>query len=103
MNVRVYIFFPGNTVVIYRVNNFVDISRGPMIPSTSYMGRCTISAVHPIETELGSMYRVQGVALPKGIMLNHFSYGILEERARQLNSGRYPGIIENTNKLRQAV
>jgi hypothetical protein len=30
------------------------------------------------------MYRFQGVALPKGIFLNHFAFGVLEKRAAKL-------------------
>lgn len=80
----------GNTVVVYRIGDFVEVSRGPMIANTSLLGKVSIVAVHPIESSEGQLFRVQGVALPKGFMLNHFSYGLLEKRAEQLNSGRLP-------------
>lgn len=36
----------GNSVTMYRVGDHVDISRGPMIGNTSFLGRrCTITAV----------------------------------------------------------
>lgn len=82
----------GNTVVLYKVGDFVEISCGPMISNTSYLGKVSVVAVHPIETNEGQLFRVQGVALPKGFMLNHFSYGLLEKRAEKLNSGRIPVI-----------
>ncbi|XP_037793566.1 39S ribosomal protein L39, mitochondrial-like [Penaeus monodon] len=82
----------GNSVVVYKMGNFVDISCGPMISNTSHLGKVSIVGVHPIQTEEGQLFRIQGVALPKGILLNHFSYGLLEERAAQLNSGRFPSI-----------
>ncbi|CAD7080371.1 unnamed protein product [Hermetia illucens] len=79
-------------VTVYRVGQHVDISRGPMIGSTGQLGRCTISAVHEIghEGDGNGIYRVQGVALPIGIRIGHFAYGILEERSSKLNSARLP-------------
>ncbi|XP_071514634.1 large ribosomal subunit protein mL39 isoform X2 [Panulirus ornatus] len=80
----------GNKVVMYRMGNFVEISCGPMISNTYHLGKVSVVAVHPIQTNKGHLFRVQGVALPKGILLNHFSYGLLEKRAQVLNSGRIP-------------
>lgn len=80
----------GKTVVLYRVGDHIDLSRGPMVGDTSFVAKCTVTAVHKIETDQGILYRFQGVALPKGLLLNHFAYGILEDRARKLNPGRLP-------------
>lgn len=56
-----------------------------MIGSTGLLGKCTINAVHRIIDEKeGAFYRVQGVALPVGFIINHFAYGILEDRAKKL-------------------
>lgn len=75
-----------NKITIYRAGDHIDISKGPMIGNTSLVGRCTITALHKINNDAGeSLHRFQGVALPKGILLNHFSYGILEERGKKLN------------------
>ncbi|KAL7633556.1 UNVERIFIED_CONTAM: hypothetical protein RMT77_016089 [Armadillidium vulgare] len=84
----------GNTVTLYRIEDYVDISRGPCISHTGHMGKCTITAVHPLplDAQYGTMYRVQGVALPKDFHINHYSYSILEERARRMNSGPLPYI-----------
>jgi large subunit ribosomal protein L39 len=39
-------FFSGNTVTLYRVGDHVDISGGPMIGNSGYLGRrCSIMAV----------------------------------------------------------
>nr|CAD7610087.1 unnamed protein product [Timema genevievae] len=57
-----------NKVILYRVGDHVDISRGPMVGDTSFIGRCTFTAVHKIETDQGQFYRFQGVALPKGFL-----------------------------------
>lgn len=59
----------GNTVVLYQIGSFIEISRGPMIANTSHMGKVSVVAVHPIETNQGQLFRVQGVALPKGFMV----------------------------------
>lgn len=77
-------------VVLYRIDDHIDISRGPMVGNTWFLGRCTISAVHKIETNRGNFYRFQGIALPKGIMLNHYAFSILEKRAMKLNKGLLP-------------
>lgn len=56
-----------------------------MIASTGLLGKCTISAVHKITSkDDGALYRVQGVALPVGFIVNHFAYGILEDRSKKL-------------------
>lgn len=87
-------------VVVYRIKDHIDISKGPMMSNTNLLGRCTIGAAHRIQTDAGIFYRFQGVALPKGMMLNHFAYGILEERAKNLNPGRLPGQqVEYTPEL----
>ncbi|XP_066999112.2 large ribosomal subunit protein mL39 [Anabrus simplex] len=78
----------GNEITLYRIGEYIDISRGPMVANTCFVGRCTVTAVHRIETADGVRYRFQGVALPRGFLLNHFAYGILENRAKNLNPGR---------------
>lgn len=73
-----------NKVTLYRIGDHIDISKGPFIGNSSLIGCCTITAVHKIpETE--NLYRFQGIALPRGIILNQFAYGILEKRAKKLN------------------
>lgn len=76
---------PGS-VVLYRVGDHVDISRGPMMTSTGLLGRCTISSVHKISDPIGgaTFYRVQGAALPAGVIINHFAYNLIEERSKKL-------------------
>ena len=74
-------------IIIILFGNHIDISKGPNIGNTNIIGRCTITSVHKIDSpETDRMYRFQGVAIPKGILLNHFAYGILENRARELNT-----------------
>nr|SVE73701.1 EOG090X0A3R [Daphnia atkinsoni] len=71
----------GRTITVYRVGDHIDISRGPMIASSSLVGRCSIAAIHKLSPKF---YRFQGVALPSEIHINHFAFGILESRARKL-------------------
>lgn len=62
----------GNTVCLYRIGDFVDISRGPMMSHTGILGRCTITGVHPLpeaKSISDTLYRVQGVALPAGFLV----------------------------------
>nr|XP_012140931.1 PREDICTED: 39S ribosomal protein L39, mitochondrial isoform X2 [Megachile rotundata] len=76
-------------VTLYRVGQHIDISKGPMIGNTSLIGRCTIAAVHKLPNK-ENLYRFQGIALPKGIRLNQYAYGILEKRAKKLNTITLP-------------
>lgn len=83
----------NDQVTLYRVGDHVDISRGPMIANSSLLGKCTISAVHQLpkpEDNSSSLYRVQGVALPTGITMNHVTYNVIEERSKKLNPARLP-------------
>ncbi|KAG8234987.1 hypothetical protein J437_LFUL013867 [Ladona fulva] len=81
----------GNKIILYRFRDHIDISRGPMIANSAFIGRCTIAAVHKIQSDDEHIYRFQGVALPRGIMMNHFAYSILEDRARKLNPAWFSG------------
>nr|CAG4647246.1 EOG090X0A3R [Megafenestra aurita]SVE92533.1 EOG090X0A3R [Megafenestra aurita] len=83
----------GQSVTVYRVGDHIDISRGPMIASTSLVGRCSIASVHKLES---GIYRFQGVALPSDIYINHFAFGILESRARKQNPARIPELSAKT-------
>ncbi|XP_011312157.1 39S ribosomal protein L39, mitochondrial [Fopius arisanus] len=73
-------------IVVYRVGDHIDISKGPMIGNTRLVGRCTIGAIHKIQNDAGeNLHRFQGVALPSGIIVNHVIYGLMEERAKKFN------------------
>ncbi|KAH8322409.1 hypothetical protein KR067_003097 [Drosophila pandora] len=79
-------------VTLYRLGDHIDISRGPMVGATRFLGKCTIAAAHKVadEGETDGFYRIQGVALPSGIQLNHVAFGVLEERSKKLNPARLP-------------
>ena len=75
-------------ITLYRVGDHIDISKGPMVGNTLLVGRCTIASVHKL-AEGENLYRFQGIALPKGILINHFAYSILEKRAKKLNNAAW--------------
>lgn len=81
----------GN-VTLYRVGEHIDISRGPMISNTSFVGNCKIASTHKISSpgDSHNLYRIQGVALPSGFTLSSFAFDIIADRAKKLVS---PGIF----------
>lgn len=80
----------NDKVILYRSGKHVDISKGPMISTTGQIGRVSIASVHKIKDVDGvkQLYRFQGVALPKGVMIDHFAFSILKNRAMKLNTTR---------------
>ncbi|XP_017892538.1 39S ribosomal protein L39, mitochondrial [Ceratina calcarata] len=75
----------NNKVSLYRIGQHIDISKGPMVGNSSLIGRCTIAAIHKVPNK-ENLYRFQGVALPQGVLLNQFAYGLLVNRAKELNT-----------------
>lgn len=80
----------NNKVTIYRCGGLLDISVGPMISNTSQIGRISLAAVHPFESESdrlkGVFYRFQGVSLPQQLPVSSFLYqNIIMNRAKELN------------------
>ncbi|XP_015377933.1 PREDICTED: 39S ribosomal protein L39, mitochondrial [Diuraphis noxia] len=88
-------------VILYRIDDHIDISKGPMIGNTNLLGRCSITAVHRLDTKNGHLYRFQGVSLPVNIMLNHFAYSLLEQRAKKLNAARWVDHAQNDTYVPQ--
>lgn len=76
-----------NMITLYRIGDHIDISKGPMVGNTGIIGRCSVTAIHKLKSQEDSknLYRFQGVAIPRGVMINHFAYGILENRAKTWN------------------
>ncbi|XP_013193891.2 large ribosomal subunit protein mL39 [Amyelois transitella] len=94
-------------VTLYRVGKHVDISRGPMISNTAQVGRAAVTSVHtltaPDNSSVKQLYRFQGVALPQGVILNHFAFSILLDRAKKLNSKRTPFNIDREDTREAAA
>jgi large subunit ribosomal protein L39 len=77
-------------VTLYRVDDHIDISKGPMMSSSRFLSRCNIAAAHKISSSSDpcNIYRVQGVALPTGFSMSSFAFGILADRAKKLVSDK---------------
>ncbi|CAG5134774.1 unnamed protein product, partial [Candidula unifasciata] len=82
----------GSSVTVYRLGDHVDMSSGPMISSSSQIGRFSVCAIHKIESDsFGKLHRVQGLALPTQLLLHSWTYDtILRPRAAKLNHGPMP-------------
>ncbi|XP_059148840.1 large ribosomal subunit protein mL39-like [Physella acuta] len=89
----------GTSVTVYRMGDHIDISSGPLISSTSQIGRFSVCAIHDIESpSFGKLKRVQGVALPTQLMLHSWTYDtILRPRAGKPNPGPVP-TLKNPQK-----
>lgn len=78
----------NGVVTLYRVGEHIDISKGPMIANSGFLGNCKVASVHKISTAEDScnLYRLQGVALPQGFTIGAFGFDILVNRAKKLVS-----------------
>lgn len=77
-------------ISVYRCGGLLDMSVGPMIGNTNQIGRITLAAVHPFDSNTeaykGLFYRFQGVSLPQQLPLSSYMYqNILINRAQKLN------------------
>ena len=76
----------SDEITLYRLDNHIDVSVGPMIPDTSFVGTIDIVAVHQIESpSAGKLYRFQGTSIPEQLRMNHFAYKQLVLSAAKLN------------------
>lgn len=80
----------NDNITLYRIEDHIDISIGPMIADLGQIGRANISAVHEIESSIGHMYRFQGVALPQELKISHYAYQVISKRASNLNYSSIP-------------
>lgn len=76
-------------VTLYRIKDHIDISSGPMISNTSLVKGIYVTAVHRLVTDLGPIYRFQGIAIPRQLDINSFVLSILRERAKKLNPSKF--------------
>ena len=71
---------------MYKVGDYVDISKGPLIASTSQIGRFKVTGVFDITSPKGeTLQRVQGVSIPKQLNLHYWTFDQLAQRASKLN------------------
>lgn len=74
----------SDTIALYRLDDHIDISVGPMIADTSLIGRANVTAVHRIDGPDGPLYRFQGLAIPRQLSVTHYTYRILSNKAKEL-------------------
>lgn len=78
--------YPGEDITLYRLGDHIDMSVGPMIPDTSFIGSIDIVAVHQVDSKkYGQLYRFQGTSIPNQLRMNHFAYKQLVLSAAKLN------------------
>lgn len=84
----------GSTVTVYRMGDHVDLTHGPLVSSTSQLGRFTVTAFHDIESSTyGPLIRVQGTALPTQLFtkMHVWTYdNIISKRSKKLNPAPIP-------------
>ncbi|KAL0113426.1 hypothetical protein PUN28_012528 [Cardiocondyla obscurior] len=86
----------NDKITLYRMGDHVDISKGPMVNNSGLVGRVSVSAIHRLtDGPVDGLYRFQGVALPRGILLNFFAFSILEKRAKKLNTATWQPHVED--------
>ena len=55
----------NDSLIVYKMGDFVDISQGPMISNTSLMGRFEVTGIFDLETKsYGKIQRIQGISIP---------------------------------------
>lgn len=53
-------------VTVYKLGDFVDMSKGPMMSNTSLIGRFEVTGIFNLDNKnYGKLQRIQGVAIPK--------------------------------------
>jgi threonyl-tRNA synthetase len=64
-----------NKINVCKVGDYVDISNGIMIGSTSCIGRFEVTAIHDINSKtFGPIQRVQGISIPKDLNVSAFTF-----------------------------
>lgn len=78
---------PNGKVTVYKVGDFVDMSKGPMISNTSLIGRFAVTGIFDIKSSNGiPLQRIQGVSIPEQLHLHFWTFDQLVQRASKLNS-----------------
>ena len=54
-------------VSLYKVGEYVDISKGPMIANTSLIGRFELTGIFDVQSKHGIIQRIQGVSIPQDL------------------------------------
>lgn len=73
---------------VYRLGDHLELCDEPLIGSVAQINNIFVTSVHrvpPVADGRPSLYRFQGIALPKQIHLNSYSFSLIKERSKQLN------------------
>ena len=61
----------NDSLIVYKMGDFVDISQGPMISNTSLIGRFEVTGVFDLPTSsYGKIQRIQGISIPYQLRVN---------------------------------
>lgn len=90
-------------LTVYKLGDFVDISKGPMISNTSLIGRFQVAGIFNLDTEsYGQIQRIQGVAIPVQLPLHNWTFDLLVDRASKVNSAVKPSLVQyRSNRVSQ--
>ncbi|XP_074598079.1 mitochondrial ribosomal protein L39 [Brevipalpus obovatus] len=67
-------------ITIYRLNDHLDFSIGPMIANVGQIGRVSVTCVHKLDSSIENLYRFQGVAIPTDLPIHFFAFRVLLDR-----------------------
>ena len=76
----------NDSLIVYKLGDFVDISQGPMISNTSLMGRFEITGIFDLDTNsYGKIQRIQGISIPyqlkvKNLLLHSYIFSLKNTR-----------------------
>lgn len=72
----------SQTIRLYRMGNYVDFIKGPLVGNTSQLQRFSVTAVHQVESDMyGKVYRFQALALPTDLKMHWWAWEFLCRRA----------------------
>jgi large subunit ribosomal protein L39 len=92
------------TLTVYKLGDFVDISKGPMISNTSLVGRFEVTGIFDIDVpRQGTLQRVQGVSIPNHLHLHFWTFQFLAQRAAKLNKYEKFIDVKKLNKQTEAA
>ena len=86
-------------LVVYRMgNDHVDITQGPLISSTSQIGRFEFSAIHSIDLPSygETIERIQALSIPNQLHLHYWTFDFLLERAKKFNQSALPSLNKSS-------
>lgn len=90
-----------NTITLYKVGDYVDISKGPMISNTSLIGRFAITGIFDINSQkYDQIQRIQGVSIPTHLHLHFWTFNQLTLRASKLNNSD-KSLVFNQESIKQ--